>query len=198
MAAMRIASSDGGHADRIQRLIAAHGPGYPVFIQQGALGVKQVEVAARHRHVHGLETAAAFLVQDVEALHQADEVAHFGVTAVAATLVAIHHVSRATDRRKHGVAVSKADVLVGISGLQGETRRCFSQQRFHQFAVEAQQLRIRFGIESDADVILACLRRQNQHAGLLQDGKTRLVNAFDGVAAEQFEGRVSIAQRFPG
>ena len=108
-------AGDSIRSSSVHRLLAADRPRHPVFVEQGTLGEKQVEVAAAGGQVHGLESAAAFLVQDIETLYQPDEIAHFGMAAVAPALVDIHDVGGAADRREYRVAVTDQDILLRVA-----------------------------------------------------------------------------------
>ena len=99
-------------------------------------------MTTRGGQVHGFESAATFLVQYVETLHQADKVAHFSISTVATTVVAVHDVGRASDRGKHRAAISQFVVFSRIPGLQGERRGRIRKQRFKQIAGKSNSVRI--------------------------------------------------------
>lgn len=86
------------HLDPVHRALGAKGLGLPVLVQQGDLGVIDIQVAGVGGQIKRLEWAAAFLMQHVQRLHQPQIVAHLGKSAVAAAKVIIHHISRATNR----------------------------------------------------------------------------------------------------
>ena len=67
---------DAGHLYRVPRAQAAQGIGLAVLVGQLVLRKIQVEVTRLGGQVHRLERAAAFLVNDVQALHEAQVIAH--------------------------------------------------------------------------------------------------------------------------
>ena len=160
--------------------------------------VKQIQVPRRRRQVHGLEAAAAFLVQDIEALHQANEIAHFGVAAVAAAVFDVHDVSRAADRGKHRVAVADAEVPLRITRLQSERRRGQGDELLDAIGVEEDA---RFGgidCASGPGVKFARAAGQHQHADIAQDLQPGAMDLLHLVRAEQHVGSMPIAQLAPG
>ncbi len=155
-------------------------------------------MTARRRQVHRLEAAAAFLVKNIEALHQADEIALLGMRAVAPATVEIHDVGRPADRRERRVTVAETDILVRVARAQAEARRRAREQRVEQVGVEADALRIGIDRAAGARVMLACIGRQHDQADVAQNPHPGEVNFVDLLRRQQLERRMPVLQRPPG
>ncbi len=138
-------------------------------------------MTARGRQVHGFETTAAILVQNVEALHQANEIAHFRIAAGAPALVCVHHVGGTSHRGEDRVSSANAQTLRRIAGFQGKACWGFGDQRFDQRGIEANPLAGIVHIESRLAIMHARRIRQDRHAGFLEYRQARQVNAFQRV-----------------
>ncbi len=124
----------------------------------------QVEVARLGRQVHGLEHATAFLVQDVEALHEPQVVAHFLVTAGSATVVEIAAKCRPANGREHDIVAADSQVMVRVSCAQLELGRRERDFLAHHGRVEAHDLLVIVDGAAFAPQQVAAGRLEEAHA----------------------------------
>src|SRR3954465_10910719 len=94
----RSAHRDRRHLYRVFDAISAERPALPSLVGECDGGAIEIEMPRLRRQVGGLDRTAAFLVDDIEAMHDADVVAHVLVVAGAPTAVKIAGEGRAAGR----------------------------------------------------------------------------------------------------
>ena len=169
----------------------------PRLVGERALRVHHVEIARALRQVQRLEPRAAFVVNDVEAVHDPDEVAHVLVGARPAPAVEIARERRSGRRAEGDSIATDGKALRGITRLNVEFR---GEKWQHLFDVGR--------IESDLAVgaAHACpgapknverLVVLNRHPDVAENPQRAGVNVLDLVRAQHLNRWQSIAHLLP-
>src|SRR3954468_10059375 len=96
----RLARRDRRHLDRVFDAISAQRPALPGLVSECDGGAIEIEMPRLRRQVGRLDRTAAFLMDDIEPMHDADVVAHVLIVAGAPSAVEIAGEGGAAGRGK--------------------------------------------------------------------------------------------------
>jgi hypothetical protein len=152
----------------------------------------EVEVPRLGRQVERLEWAAGFLVNDVQALHQPQEVADFGVCAGPPALVEVVAECGPAHRGEDEVPAAEPDVVVAVPGAQREFRG--RERKFfpHDAAVHAHRPEVVEALGAGGLEQLAARGLEEAHPSSLEHGEGAFDDCVDLVVAQDLDGRVGI------
>ncbi len=147
--------------------------------------------------VHGLEHAAAFLVDDVQALHEPQVVAHFFVGARPAAAVEIAAKGGSADRGKHDAVAADMQVMRRVSCAQVESVRRQRKLFADQGRIEANDLIgvVHVGAGAAHQVAACGLEEAHPLGGQYLEG--RFDDRVDVVVAENLQRRIVVADGAP-
>ena len=154
-------------------------------------------MAAFLRQIQGLERAAAFLMQDVQALDQTDEITHLRIGALAPPLVQIGDEGRAADGGKDRTIIAQPQIACRIARMQREGGGRKFQLFLHQAAIQPGHLPGVIHLGTGLFQIAPGFGFENLDTDLFQDFQRCLMNGLNLVFAQHIGGRRVIADLMP-
>ena len=146
------------------------------------------------RQVHRLEGAAGFLVEDVEALHQAQEVRDLGLGARATALFEVVAERRPADGREDEVPAADVDVARAVARAQREFRGCERELLAHQAAIEPQGAELIDLLGACGPQRVAAAGLEEAHAAGFEHGERAIDDRVHLVGAQDLDRRVGIGE----
>ena len=188
---------DARHLDGIHRTLSPERVRLGVLVEQPNLREVQIEMPRFRGQVHRLERATTFLVHDVEALHESQEVAHFGVGAGSPAVVEITAECRATHRREDDIATANFQVVRGIARAQIESCRRQGQLFPDEPGVEAHHQAGVVNIGAGSPEGLAAAGVEKPHPLSFEYVERGLHDGLDLFCIENLDRRVRIHNGTP-
>ena len=131
------AARQGGHVDGIFDPLSADAPRVPAAIGKRDLRPIEIEMAGFDRKIDGFHRRRAGMVQHVQALMQADEIALRLEGAGPASAIEIRDIGRTPHGREIDPRAAHGQGPLGVAGMKGECLRRLGDQLADQAAIEA-------------------------------------------------------------
>jgi hypothetical protein len=192
------AQSDTGHVDCVARTLAAQRDRLPVFVQQANLGMVQIQVAGCSGQFNRLERSAAFLVDDVEALHQLQIITDLRERSSPPPAVQVIAVGRTANGGERQMVAAQLEIPFRITCVQRNFRWRLRDIFHHQATVEAHHLRVVVYVRAGRGQQLTCAFMHDAHAKIFQQGQRSQVDLFDLIFAQYFQCGVGVERLLPG
>ena len=146
------------------------------------------------RQVHGLEGTAGLLVDDVEALHQLQEVADFRVLARAPSVVEVVDEGGPANGSEDEVPAADAEVVIAVARAQREFAGDERELLPHQAPVDPHRAEVVHGLGAGSLQQLSASRFEEAHAAGFEDRERAVDDRLDLVGAQDLDGRVGVGQ----